>query len=409
MMPQQFDLLKASAITQIQSDLEAAVEADRIQAQTAASEASISAASSSDSASSAQASAIAAGAPIFADTTAGIAGTSSGGFFYVPEFGGLRTYENDAGTAAAGPFVSDPRFSARASLVTAIGAGFEPIPGTAVTAGGVQYVATAGATTITDMPGWEIKPNQPAVPDRGLEVIAHRGGLNVNVENTMPALTGCISWAQAVETDVVVSSDGVTRLFHDITLDSLTDGTGDVRTVTSDYLDTLVFTQLNGNPMQPLVRIPRFQEFLKWAVENDVIIYPEMKALRTADDVDLIVDEVLAANADKLTVLQSFSMSNTLRALGRSEKISCGHLGGGSLATMQARVDTLTPYPGRAWILVQFSSVLSNPEIVQYAADRLVGLGVWTVNTEDDFRSLREIGVNHIMTDLPLGRGNRYA
>ena len=313
-------------------------------------------------------------------------------------------------SAAAGvagkSYVSRADFLADTDYVNGVDA---PPDGTVVTAGGVQYVRSAGATKITDLPGWEIRPNQPAVPDRGLEVIAHRGGRNVNVENTMPALTGCISWAQAVETDVVVSSDGVTRLFHDTTVDSLTDGTGSVTAVTSEYLDGLQFTQLDGNPMQPLVRIPRFSEFLKWAVENDVIIYPEMKALRSHNDVDLIVDEVLDANADKLSVLQSFSMPNTLRALDRSEKISCGFLGSGDLATMQGFVDTLTPYPGRAWILMQFNSVLSNPGIVQYAAERLVGLGVWTVNTETDFRNLREIGVNHIMTDLPLGRGNRYA
>ena len=194
MMPQQFDLLKASAITQIQDDLESAVEADRILAETAATTATTQADISTtqagisttqagiaaDSAASAQASAIAAGAPIFADTTAGLAGTVSGEFFYVPEFGGLRAYENDAGTAVAGPFVGQPVFALRVTLIAAIAAGYDPVDGTVVTAGGVMFEKVAGsADVLGGLPGWRefgaltpqhcgslgiLKSENPAVP-----------------------------------------------------------------------------------------------------------------------------------------------------------------------------------------------------------------------------------------------------
>lgn len=39
------------------------------------------------------------GAPMYADTTAGIAGTSDTEFFWVPDAGGLTLYQNDNGTA----------------------------------------------------------------------------------------------------------------------------------------------------------------------------------------------------------------------------------------------------------------------------------------------------------------------
>jgi len=74
----QFTLLKLSAITDIQADLEGTVAL---------------------SASSALASAIAAGAPIYADTTAGLAATIDGDTFLVPVEGGFIVYENDTGTA----------------------------------------------------------------------------------------------------------------------------------------------------------------------------------------------------------------------------------------------------------------------------------------------------------------------
>ena len=153
-MPQQFDLLKASAVTQIQDDLESAVESDRILAEAAATTATTQAGIATDAAGQAQASAISAGAQIYADTTAGLAATSDGGFFYVPEFGGLRAYENDAGAAVAGPFVGQPVFVLRSTLIAAIASGYDPDAGTDITAGGQSYVRSAGATALPGLPGW---------------------------------------------------------------------------------------------------------------------------------------------------------------------------------------------------------------------------------------------------------------
>ena len=121
-----------------------------------ANNASASAASASDSDASAQASAIVAGAPIFSDTATGLAGTSSGGFFYVPEFGGLRAYENDDGTAVPGPFVGQPVFALLSTFQAAIAAGYDPVPGTVIHAGGYSYLRVAGATGIAALPGWRV-------------------------------------------------------------------------------------------------------------------------------------------------------------------------------------------------------------------------------------------------------------
>ena len=166
-------------------------------ATTQAGTAATSTASASDSAASAQAAAISAGAPIFADTTAGLAGTSSGGFFYVPEFGGLRTYENDAGTAVAGPFVGQPVFALRSTLVAARGAGYDPAAGTVITAGGLQYVRTIGATAIADMLGW--------LPF-GAKNVCHYGAVEGNTGNQALAFMA----AQADGGRIVVSK-GVYR------------------------------------------------------------------------------------------------------------------------------------------------------------------------------------------------------
>lgn len=69
-------------------------------ATTRASQAASSATAAGNYAAQANAAAVAAGAPIFTDTSAGLAGTSHGDIFFTPQSGGLRVWTNSGGVAA---------------------------------------------------------------------------------------------------------------------------------------------------------------------------------------------------------------------------------------------------------------------------------------------------------------------
>lgn len=276
--------------------------------------------------------------------------------------------------------------------------------------GGRSYAVTRDSSGPIEQANGDRWAYDPPLEVGDLNVIAHRGGVQVNVQNTMPALTGCLSWAQSVETDVVTSSDGALMLFHDTTVNALTNGAGDVRDFTEAQLRDLKFTALIGTPMEDIVRIPRFDEFLKWAVRADVQTWPEIKLTRTEADVPLFAQAVIDAGAWEKTVLQSFSLSRVLTVLASDPRIKCGRLRGDApLATLQDEVEQLSAFPDQAYFLLNFPAVLNNPSIVEYCRKARVGLGVWTVNVEADFNALIDLGVRNIMTDLPLGRGNRYA
>src|SRR3712207_9094407 len=59
--------------------------------------------------------------------------------------------------------------------------------------------------------------------------MAHRGGAIEHVENSMPAFEACVAMGyRYLETDVRVTADGVPIVFHDPTLDRVTDRTGRV-------------------------------------------------------------------------------------------------------------------------------------------------------------------------------------
>lgn len=123
-------------------------------AATSASGAAASASSAANSAGIAEAAAIVAGAQIFASTAAGLAGTDDGGFFYVPQYGGLMAYQNDGGEAVFAAVVGAPVFASRTALVAAVGLGFAPPLGTIVSDGTLRYIgAPLVTTTIADLPG----------------------------------------------------------------------------------------------------------------------------------------------------------------------------------------------------------------------------------------------------------------
>lgn len=73
-----------------------------------------------------------------------------------------------------------------------------------------------------------------------VEVVVHRGDNGYAPENTIAAAQRCIDMGvEYLEFDVRRSSDGVHYVLHDPTLDRTTNGTGAIRSATSDQVDAL--------------------------------------------------------------------------------------------------------------------------------------------------------------------------
>jgi glycerophosphoryl diester phosphodiesterase len=233
-----------------------------------------------------------------------------------------------------------------------------------------------------------------------LELIAHRGFLNQFPQNTLLAMSMALSrGADSLECDVMPSSDGVLYVFHDTTVDLLTNGTGTFIDLTSTYIDSLTFDALAGTALAT-TQITRFDNFLSFARTMGVKIYPEIKAIRTTADIDAMVQAVIDADMEYLTMFQSFALSDIQYVRSINPTIEVGYLGSdASYATPVADVQAL----GFGSLLWSATTILANPAIVEYCYSRGVGLGAWTIDEDYVARKLMKLGVNKIMANVSIG------
>lgn len=110
-----------------------------------------------------------------------------------------------------------------------------------------------------------------------MQVIGHRGCADVYPENTVRALTRTATFLDAVEVDVRRCGSGELVVFHDETVDRLTEGTGRIADLSWEELQALDILE-SGEP------IPHLETVLT-AVPDDIELQVELKDTGIAGDV----------------------------------------------------------------------------------------------------------------------------
>lgn len=145
-------------------------------------------------------------------------------------------------------------------------------------------------------------------------VMAHRGNRILCPENTLAAFRQAIAdGADAIETDLHLTADGVFVCIHDATVDRTTDGSGAVAQMTLAELKTL--SAAYGRPDFQAERIPALAE-LAALLPDDMVLALELKTDRFLEPG---VCRQLVAELDRMgvrerTVVLSFSLPR-LRAM----------------------------------------------------------------------------------------------
>jgi glycerophosphoryl diester phosphodiesterase len=229
-------------------------------------------------------------------------------------------------------------------------------------------------------------------------VFGHRGAKAYAPMNTIPAFElAAEQGAQGIELDVQLSSDGELVIIHDYTVDSTSDGTGEVATKSLDELKALDMGSWFDAKFAGL-RIPTLDEVFT-AVGQALYVNVENKVYSLPEPImdKAVVDCILRNNMQERVIVSSFAPHNLRRMHRLSPDIPQGYLQ--SPETMAgATQDVLNPddYHAEHW----HHSMIDTPQM-DYARETGKYVNTWTVNDATRARQLRLLGVHCIITDYP--------
>lgn len=226
-------------------------------------------------------------------------------------------------------------------------------------------------------------------------IIAHRGDRAHAPENTLRAFesarrAGCDS----IELDLQLSADGEVVVFHDATLDRLTEGRGAVAERRAAELVELP-VQPRRFPPGPDTCIRRLAEVLDWAGDT-MPLYLELKLHVDHEEARqaLLAATLRSVAPESRHVLASFdpALVGAVLDVGRR-----GVLIGRSPSDLN-RLDEKHRSKLEAFSL-HFGAI--GEDIHRQLAPKDFELWAWTVNDRRDFQRLQTLGVEAICTDDP--------
>lgn len=230
--------------------------------------------------------------------------------------------------------------------------------------------------------------------------MAHRGFSRAGLENSMAAFRAAVDLGyQYLETDVHTTADGVLLLFHDDTLDRVTNGRGRISELTAAEVAA---ARIGGS--EPL---PLFDELLT--------AFPSVRVnldVKDRGSVQSLAAGIERHGAHDRVLVASFSDRRrraVLKLLSRPVVSSAGMV-------TNALFVLLGPVLPAAWLRFALRGPLRDVQALQvpvrYGAVRVVtpayvrrahGLGlvvhVWTINDPAEMHRLLDLGVDGIVTD----------
>ncbi|GAA3894452.1 glycerophosphodiester phosphodiesterase family protein [Leifsonia kafniensis] len=234
-------------------------------------------------------------------------------------------------------------------------------------------------------------------PGEGAFIAGHRGDRSAAPENTMPAFELALaSDMDFVETDVQLTSDHVPVLFHDVTLERTTNGRGKVSDKTSAQIKKLDAGRWYAREYAG-TRIPTLDEFFTRLVDSDKKALVELKFSWSDDDLRNVIDLIGQHGLSSRVVLQSFSIETLLNLQRVSPQFP---------RIMLVRELPANPVPmaerfGVIALATTAKAVAAQPDAVTRLHEAGFGIICYTLNTEDTWAEVRQLGVDGIITDTP--------
>lgn len=220
-------------------------------------------------------------------------------------------------------------------------------------------------------------------------VVGHRGAMGHVTENTLASVQKAMDLGvDAVEIDVFKIRSGETVVFHDHTLERLTDAEGNI--------EDWDYSRLSHVTVQGGYRIPKLQDVMD-LVNRKVKLNIELKGLGTTGGVNDILNHYTRHKGWTAGdfVISSFNWGElrAMRALNPYVPIA--------LLTSENPLDAIpAAHELRAYAIYASLESLT-PEIFGKLKSEGFQVYVWTIDDPGTISNLKEFGVDGIITNFP--------
>jgi glycerophosphoryl diester phosphodiesterase len=230
--------------------------------------------------------------------------------------------------------------------------------------------------------------------------MAHRGFSREGLENSMAAFRAAVDLGyRYLETDVHTTADGVVFVFHDDTLDRVTDGTGKISELPAHKVAQ---ARIGGH--EP---IPRFDELL--AALPDVRLNVDVKDWNSVGSIAAEIEHHQVHHRVLLTSFSDRRRRAVLKLLSQPVAASAGVVSVGLFTVL----GPLLPGPVFRWAMrrilcgihalqvpVRYGRIdVVTPGFVRRAHALGLMVHVWTINDPDEMHRLLDLGVDGLVTD----------
>ncbi|MEQ3663147.1 MULTISPECIES: glycerophosphodiester phosphodiesterase [unclassified Olleya] len=217
----------------------------------------------------------------------------------------------------------------------------------------------------------------------------HRGAKGHVTENTLESIQKALDLGvDGIEIDVHVCKTGELVVFHDFTLDRITDGTGEIGKFSLSELKQLKVENLHS--------IPTLTEVLD-LIDNKIFINIELKGEHTAnptcavikdyvDNKNWTMDHFIVSSFQEKELLDVFSCNPNI-VLGVLTKASVNQA-----VALAKRINAKAIHPNLA---------LLSKDNVKQTQDQGYKVNVWTVNTKQAIARMKSYNVDAIISDFP--------
>lgn len=222
-----------------------------------------------------------------------------------------------------------------------------------------------------------------------MQKIGHRGAKGYVIENTLESFQKAIELnVDAIELDVHICKSGEIIVFHDFTLERLTNGFGEISKMTLEELNQLKIREKH--------KIPTLEEVLN-LIDKKCNINIELKGHNTAKPVfDLIQYYVNQKNWNYSNfIISSFQQEELSNFSQFNPKISLAIL---TQASVAQAIEWAIKFNAN-YIHPHFS--LLTTDNCNFAKQRGLKINTWTVNEVLDIEHVKKFNIDGIISDFP--------